>query len=672
MLNRLIKKNNLAFLIFAFLSLRIIQLCTSLNRLYHPNELILGYLARDISINNSISIFNYQYPPDVGGQLIASIIFVPFYFILGNSIISIKLVEVLFWVASIIIWYLFCEKFFEKPVTFLLSLFLILSPPLLIRASLITAGQHHETIFLSIVAIFLFYNMLFDEKKYTIVFLGLFCGFSLYFTSMSLIMLVACVLYWIILAKARFVRKSLIFSLFFLIGILPEIWFSYTYRRFQIAGDPYTRIFFSGSIVQLLSKLKNLIAFHLLNAFSFNDFYFIKGKYLSAVYYSIFIFSYFLILWTNRKALLIMTKNVFRKTVETVPPRALKEAFFIFFPIIYFLIYAISNRKIGHGALNNGAYRYLIVLFPIMIMTISLALNKLRLISKKFFLLITLVLCLAGVAGNLEYINPLNFNKNIFAKIWKYKAVDYRYFGWLTAMNNLPPKIDIYLEKIRGFKSPEDLLSFYIGTGYCAQERFHENPSEWVKIIDQLSKFDQDFKVYCFKGFIADKEDQDFLADIINQPEKWISIIEKVEPEYRKYCYEALGIVIATYDYDKHNKNNIKKKIELVNQSPSAYKGFCFKGFGKGIGEIYWWDQEHYNKIASHISLDYINYFYVGIGKAFAEIYSFDIKKIKNAINRLISQPNRLYCYKGLREIVISTFTFDKQRMLDLMQEIEI
>jgi len=43
-----------------------------------------------------------------------------------------------------------------------------------------------------------------------------------------------------------------------------------------------------------------------------------------------------------------------------------------------------------------------------------------------------------------------------------------------------------------------------------------------------------------------------------------------------------------------------------------------------------------------------------------AEIYSFDIKKIKIAISEFISPLFRASCYKGLEEIIDSTFTFDK------------
>jgi hypothetical protein len=679
MLNRLIKKylrKKLTYFISAFLLLRIIQLFTSFNRFYNPFESRCGYLAEDIIRGKIAPLFDYLEYLESGGRIILSIFAIPFYISLGGSIISIKLIEILFWLSTLIIWYLFCYKFFGKNTAYLMSLFLILSPPLMIRASLTTAGAYNEIVLLNVIIIFILFNMLFYKKKYFIILFGLLSGFSFYFTPLFIITLVSCVLYWFIIDKRFFIRKFFTFFLFFIIGFSLVIWYIYK-GIFEIAAeDPVLSPFFNSGIVgiiRLLYKFKEAITIHLFNSFSYDDFYFLKGEFLSAVNYFVFIISYLSIFWTNRKYIFNIFRNIFRKKIVDIPQQSLKEIFFILFPVVYFVIYTISDRNIGCGSLAIGPYRYLITLFPIMIMIVSLFLNKMIQLNKKGYFLITIIiLCLVNGIGNIEYINVSNFNKDIIGKVWKYRASDYgRSRGWLVVERNLPNDVEQCIKEIRDFKSSEERFSFYQGIGANISEKFADDPDIWINAINQLGNFDKDFKDNCYKGFIRNKEDCEYLIDIVDSPSEWRRIIDKVEPEFRKYCYEALGVVVGTKNRDKKSKNTIEEHIRLINECPLHYKEYCFIGYGKGIGEVYWDDINKYNKIEKYIELEYVPYYYEGIGMALTERFSFDIKKTINAIDESINPNYISYCYKGIRNMIFSMFVFDKNRQLDLIQEME-
>lgn len=674
MLNRIIKKylrKKLTYFIAAFLLLRFIQLFTSFNRFFNPIEPRCGYLAEDIIRGKIASLFDYLTYLETGGRIIVSILAIPFYISLGGSIISIKLIEILFWLASLIMWYLFCYKFFGKNTAYLMSLFFILSPPLMIKASLITTGAHNEIVLLSITIIFILFNMLFYKKKYYIFLFGLLSGFLFYFTPLFIIPFTSCVLYWFIIEKRFFIRKFFISLLFFILGFSPVLWYIYK-GIFEIGPKDSVLSPFLNSgipaIAGLFYKFKEAISIHLLNSFSYEDFYFLKGEFLSAIHYFVFIISYLLLSWINRKYIF----NIFRKKMADIPQQSLKEIFFILFPIVYFVIYTVSDRNIGCGSLAIGPYRYLIGLFPIMMMIVSLFLNRMIQLSKKGFFLIIIILCLITGIGNIEYIDIANFNKGIIGKIWKYKAANYgRSRGWLIVQRNLPNDVEQGLKEMLDFRSSEERSSFYQGIGANISEKFAGNPDVWINVINKFGNFDKDFKDNCYKGFIGDKEDNGFLIDIVDNPSEWRRIIDKVEPAFRKYCYEALGVVIGTKNKDDRNKINIEEHIRLINSCPLDYKKYCFIGFGKGIGEVYWDDIKKYNKIEKYIELEYVPHYYEGIGMALVERFSFDIKKVITTIDKSINPYYIFYCYKGIRNIVFSTFVFDENRKLDLIQEME-
>jgi len=667
-------------LIISFLVLRIIQLFSSFNRFYHPYELVISYLSHDAIINQLKPLFDYQTYPHVSGHLVVAVLNFPFFIALNGSIFSIKIIGILFWAVTLLLWYFFCKKYFSNTTAHIMGLSLIFSPPLLIYASLVTTGEHHEIALFVIAGIFVMYNALFLKKKYCLFLFGLLSGFAFNFNPIYIISFVSCLLYWILIDKRLFIKSILIVIVSFMIGAIQNlIYILDLSKKMTISGDSIPDLAFKGGLMGIFDKVKKITTDHLFHSFYFNDFYFIKSEIMSFIYYIIFTGSFVCLFWINRKHILNLFLNLHNKNNYFIPQQSRKEIFFVLFPIIYLLFYVTVDRQIGSSSLLNNPYRYLIILFPILIMLVSLALSKLRIMNKSLYIIVGGLFLTVGAIGNIEYLLPLSFNKHILTnQPTQYKAISYQVRGWNVSEKTLPHNIKAFLKETKTFNTDEEKFSFYMGVGSWISERFEGNTDLWITIINKMSAIDSNFKYYCYRGFIQDKEDNNFLYSIINYPDKWNEIIQKVEPKYRGFCYTALGISISTRHWDDRSKYflnenaQLNKDIKLINQCPKTYKKYCYKGFSNGIGEIFWDEPRKYFKIKKYITHDYIPYYYEGLSVAINRSNGFDIKRTVNKIKKLISPAYHAFCFRSLLEEISITFVFDHVRRNELINELNL
>ena len=103
----------LASVIIFFLLFKISQLLTDIEPFMAYEEITNGCLAHDVAKGNLLmGIFDYQAKVYSGGTLITGFFAIPFFLFFGQSIISLKLVPLLFGTFILALWFNFIKDAF--------------------------------------------------------------------------------------------------------------------------------------------------------------------------------------------------------------------------------------------------------------------------------------------------------------------------------------------------------------------------------------------------------------------------------------------------------------------------------------------------------------------------------------------------------------------------------
>ena len=116
-------------LIILYLLLIVPILFTS-TELFFGRDVHAGTIAKEYISGHSLPAFEYLNNHFSGGSLIVGFLTIPFYFLLGESGITLKLVPLIFNLASLILLFLFLDSYFYRNTAILASLFFVLSPPM--------------------------------------------------------------------------------------------------------------------------------------------------------------------------------------------------------------------------------------------------------------------------------------------------------------------------------------------------------------------------------------------------------------------------------------------------------------------------------------------------------------------------------------------------------------
>ena len=250
MVNKLInsKSNTFWFLLFLFLAFRLSILLTSIDKLYDFEELYRGAIAKDIIEGLSLPFFDYLYTDYEGGSIIVGLLASPFFFLIGQTYFSLKLVTFLISILIFTLWYYFLNKFFGKLEAGLASLLIILSPPTYTKISLTSWGNHFESNLFTITLIYLFYKVFSQDKfsKSMYFFMGVVTGLGSFFTYTFLISFAIVLFLWFVYDKRFIFRKSfLFFATGYIIGFSPGIYFNLTHKfaGLYVKGVPIYEIF---------------------------------------------------------------------------------------------------------------------------------------------------------------------------------------------------------------------------------------------------------------------------------------------------------------------------------------------------------------------------------------------------------------------------------------------
>lgn len=510
--------------------LAILLHCIDQLQIHYGEEEIRGTIAREIIHGLRMPFFNYRADNYSGGSLVVGIISVPFFIFFGENLIALKLTALLIFTLSLILLYLFCEKFFNRRVAVITSLLFILSPKIFTAYSLVTMGFHSESIIFSIMLIFLFFQIFYNQKSNPIYLflLGLVGGFGLWFTYIFSITLITCLLFWFSFERRFIFKKEFyIFLTGFLIGFSPWLWFNFTHNfsgmdvvsgGFNVALGGHEFFFhkFKDIIRALVSKENGV----------WDSLLFLNLSYFLVC----FIFFCYLLAREKNSLSRLVSRILCLKSVPTFNLREAKYCFFLVYCMIFGLVYFFSNYPAGR--------RFLIPLFPYAFVIVSLSLdriwnNKIKNVNASF-VIIAFLISVGAINQSELFLKSCSFGKG-----WGYKGYSYpNLAGSLFFCNKFcylsDPLPEYWIDLIKQLNA-EDKEAFYenlvgfIDIGFQEQ---NQNVEKCIEVISQKVEKKYQKPFYCKLG-------EEIAISVFPDEKKGLRLIDKVDNEYRQVAQAA-------------------------------------------------------------------------------------------------------------------------------------
>ncbi len=606
----------LALLIILFLIIRLAVLFTALDKLYEPEELYRGTIAREIIHGPLIPLWDYldykvEYFP--GGTLVVGILAVPFFFLFGQTYIALKLVGLSFSLFTFVCWFLFLDRFFSRRAAVLSALLFIFPMPFYTKSSLVTWGSHPEANLFAILGLYVFYviflnNQGQDRKQF--LFLGAISGFGLWFIQTYLVALLFIFTAWFIFDKRLFLRKAFfIFCAGFSLGFSPGILYEFAAKRADtllING----KAFFSDLLISDLniipSKLVKLFICDLPNSFLFEGFLKIKGAWISYFYYLLFLIAFMGLAWQNRQKLLGLFRGlaypVTLNETNLSPFSAFKEALILFYPVFFAACYILSGYFVSVEPWDNPqlwldyiGFRYMMPAMPFILAMPAVFTSKIKGIFSRlvFFALLGL-----GLLGNLSLISLPKLGTFVTDRGYSY--------------NIIGDKVGLRVtQDLRGYLrhferlSPELKADFYEGLGAGIAWRLRDNElSDVISVF--AAELPPEYKPYAYKGWgglYSPESEEEFLTAL--------EAASLLDDDRRCFFYEGLGRKMGFFDKLK----DMRRTEELLKRIEKRYWPFCYSGLGYKIGFEFKHNKIYRDKLIDEINPEYRSFVIQGIVK---------------------------------------------------------
>ncbi len=356
----------LIVIIVSFIAIHLIALLT-MNYFFDCEETKESSLGYDLIFRGGLKLpfFGYLDSPHSGGCIIAGLSSIPFYLLIGSSFFSFKMTALFFSTLSIIFWYLLIRKNI-KFNWFLVSLFVVLfgvGTPHYLQKTLILLGNGDLTMFFNVLIIYLFYKINKSTKNIFLKFflLGIFSGISIWGDFKSSLLIITIILVLFIINSLKDALKkflSLLIGIF--IGLIPFFIYNLLYDWATFTAD--YEIYDTQITYFSIKRLILLITVYLPRSFHFLNIWIIKGMFLSYALYSLFIFSF----------VMLIVKNLSQKRRHN----NFRKINLDFFLILYFLVYIIFISQLpillnppnaNWDNMNPHYGHYLIPLTPLML-----------------------------------------------------------------------------------------------------------------------------------------------------------------------------------------------------------------------------------------------------------------------------------------------------------------
>lgn len=712
----------LVSLVLLYLSVRLMVLFCATDRVTLDEELYRGNIAKELISGPAFPFFDYQRSEYEGGSLVSGVLALPFFLLFGAKLLSLKLVVLSVGTGIFILWYLFLDRFFSRRVAVWTSLLLIFLPPVWIKGSLCSFGAQYETIFFNILALSIFYQIFFLEKKKVLFgLLGAVCGFGLFFHYSFLPTLLTIILFWYIFDKKFFLKNDFfIFAAGFLTGFAPWIWYNLTHN-FQglIACDhPISYWFARNNPANFILRLKNFFTMDVPGIFTFED-PVLKFEpqallghwFLSRIYYIVFTISFSALAWLNRRSLFKIIRGIIPLPRFSVLPQEIsKEVFLLVFFVVYGLTLSLSGIQFNVSFYEGGVfrYRYMAPIGFLIPVSIVIFLYGKRTQFRNFLApylsscIVALLLGL-GLVSNFNFISKDPFHKAALS--WIYRGYNYYDLGRVIAWRyDGSPR---WVDSIRRIKDGEARRYCYSGMGWgYAEDKFGNDYRLYLST--GIHRIERDYWPYAYEwmGEALEREltydkakdaglkkslDPElvpyFYSGVGRQaaravrynPERALTNFrERIDGEYEPFFYSGMGIEL--FDVLVNQPEKFFRFIDAVDEKfkPLIYAGLAqgkeyyrciYNDFGFGIGKV-GYNIDAWNVIMNKVEEEYRPLCYQRLGIEVGWRFIHDATKYVSFL-KAVDQKYRAYLYRGLGTGIGWRFAYNLGGCVTLIQYID-
>ncbi|MBU1912652.1 MAG: hypothetical protein KKB22_03870 [Candidatus Omnitrophica bacterium] len=614
----------LMVLSIVFVCVRLPAIITSTDKIFDFNELYIGTIAKELIESPSLPLFDYQLTHIKGGTLLAGIFVIPFFWLFGQSYFVLKLAALLVSLIILAVTYLFLWRFFNKKIAIITGALMAISAPIYTIFSLMLYGKEYESILFTMIALFLFYRIFFQEasareashKELYFALFGLVSGLGMYFDYIFAATLIYCLGFWFIFDKAFFARRGFrFFLIFFFVGLSPWIYYNLTHNFAAICiddnyhGIPLRHLFLLNSLPEVACKLKDLLLYYLPNSFYFMDFKSIPGDAISYTYYAIFLLSFCILFWLNRKIIWKLLYGLIPlRRMRLAPSSIYREAFILLYPIIFSFLFAFSyytlSKKDEYNFFGFNEYRFLIMLYPFVFIILAIFLSRLwdwskrgRRIAAYLSVCISLFLVASGLSADYNLITFRNFrNRCVHA--------GYNYFFLGMAFGekygNFIPAAVSHAENIR----QPYRTSVFRGIGFNIGWRFFRG-KEYRDIdicMAQINKVDPAYRPFALEGFGA------FLEMQLKGITRAASYVNNMDKQYRPDLYRGIGWFMGF-----RFKDRFFMATEPIYKIDEEYRPDYCRGLGEIAGVIFGQNESCYTELLRNADPKYRPYVLEGL-----------------------------------------------------------
>ncbi len=595
----------LSIILVVFLFTRIAILLTCIGCSFQFEQRHMGMIAKEIIEGLDLPLLEYQHTSYGGGTLLEGIATVPFFLIFGKNLFALKLTPLLFSTATLVVLFLFVYKYFNKRTAVIMSLLFTFASPIWINNTLAGQGSHTENILFTVIALFLFYEIIFNQKKRLVYYfwLGFVSGLGTYWVYTFLVTLAAIFIIWLAHDRKLFLRRGFyVFCIGFLIGMLP--WFMYNlssrFNGIRIFSGFFEANYFDRKVlIDVISRFFRNIQFSTMLNFA--------G--LSRFPYSLLGNIYLLMFWSGFFFILRLNKFSIRRILIS------KESFIIIFPIL--LIISTSLFRFGNPCDPRDflSYRYIIGIFPFAYLTIAIVLDSFFLrfrVLKLTFISLFFLFVITAMARYINYINPEDFGSG-------FRELGYTYTDLSGSfVEKYQNNLYIILDNITRLKPTvrAEVLAQTINLAPIIDNPPFVPPvnfREYVRLSQRLEEKDKPFfyAILTRTMYLNSKLNlEDLVRDI-----KVLSLY--VGQIYRPYFYEGIGdVMVDLYSDNSDAIVKYKKAARLIDKEylPYYYRGLAYYPGGPIIEHL-----RRYRKCIGWIPDEYQPFYLKNTGEVLAQ-----------------------------------------------------
>ncbi len=646
-------------LIALFLVLRLSLLLTDHAPIDFKEEAACGVLAHDVLSHQRLwHFFDYQFFRHAGATLVNAVVAIPCFLVFGQSIIALKLIPLLFSLGSLILWYLFLRKYFNRSVAFIAGLLCAVSPPYYSRLNLVCALGRIEENFFSIAVITLFFSIFLRPDRLRnsvsqaplLILCGLISGIALYSFYSFIITLILCLSFWYLLDKSfLWSKKFLLFSASFLAGFTP--WLMYNVANRLSGLDVLQLRTVGASLLQseyytaLVEKGMRLCFYNLPHSLGFDYAHGGGMAVHSVAYYLIFAGCLITLLVSRRNSVAHLFKALspWRKIEEHIQAQ-LPLLFILAFPFLFFLIFTVSSFDTPPLMYTVGKvfdftrpplaiyrYRYFMQLYPFMFAILAIGIDRFGLhatqrLRKYAGAAVVVYAVMLGLYSNGALVSWDRFGQGFI-----YRGHQKSYYGFSLIflhaydVQEMVQTLDTFDTDLK--PTMFTLLGVRIGMvhqGDCAALKDAELTPE-------------PYRKHVYFG-IADVVTNSVADDL----RKALQFFNTVPLSHQPACYEAYGFRLgsrflrAARDFSSYpasinaaERALYKKLLSTGSRSPwditgyvqaldsidERFKPYGYVGLGRFLGAEERIDEEHFKKIIEGVDTKHRAYVYMGYGK---------------------------------------------------------